>query len=163
MEDGRKLSDFMAAVHWQGRDNARTPIQWDDSKNAGFTSGTPWIDLNPNYPKINVASQESDPDSILNFYRTMIEVRKNNLTLVYGDYKIIDVLSTKNYIYKRYDDDSEYYVFINFSEEKIPFNLQSIEGINQRQVLISNYKEEVDIANNLYNLRPWEATIFKTR
>lgn len=163
VQEGRNLDDFLKAVHWQGRDNARTPMQWNQSVNAGFTSGNPWLDINPNYKKINVATQQTDPDSILNFYRQMIKVRKNNLTLVYGEYEVIDVLNSKNFIYRRSDDENEYYVFINFSEEMIPFNLQSIGSIKQSHVLVSNYKEEVDIAQNLYNLKPWEATIFKTK
>jgi len=89
-EAGKDMEQFLKAVHWQSRDNARTPMQWDASAQAGFTKGRPWIPVNKNYPSINVEAAEKDSGSILHYYRKMIAFRKAHPTLVYGNFE--DVL-----------------------------------------------------------------------
>ena len=86
---GSHLEDMMRYINRKGRDNARTPMQWNAEKNAGFTTGTPWLMTNPCYTKINVAAQEEDPDSILNFYRKVIRLRKDYPIVVYGSYELL--------------------------------------------------------------------------
>ena len=89
MEDGDvKPEEMLACIRAKGRDNARTPMQWDDTPNAGFTTGTPWIRVNPNYPFIHAAAQENDPNSVLNYYRALIRLRRENPVIVYGDYRL---------------------------------------------------------------------------
>ena len=80
--------DLLQRIHVMSRDNGRTPMQWDATENAGFTTGAPWIGVNPNYPEINVANAEADPDSILNFYRRLLELRGSNRALVYGSFEL---------------------------------------------------------------------------
>jgi glycosidase len=162
IKSGRAESDFMSALHKQGRDNARTPFQWSNSDNAGFSTGTPWIKVNPNYKEINAELQEDDPDSVLNFYRKMITVRKSSDTFTYGDFEIMDILDPRIFAYKRFDEKSFYAVMINFSEEVTPYKLFE-EQTNPGEVIISNYQETADIHDKIINLRPWEAIIFKVK
>ena len=79
----------MECLALRSRDNARTPVQWDDTPNAGFTTGTPWIEVNPNYTAINAAAEEKDPDSVLNYYKQMIALRKSHLGLIYGSFQLL--------------------------------------------------------------------------
>lgn len=91
LEGGRDPEDFLRAVHRQGRDNARTPYQWSEQPDAGFTaSGRPWITVNPNFPRVNLASQRHDPDSIWAFYRRMIAFRKAHPVLIYGEFTLLE-------------------------------------------------------------------------
>ena len=101
---GKDMDQFLKAVHWQSRDNARTPMQWDASMQAGFSTGKPWIPVNENHEQINVAAAENDPNSILHYYRKMIAYRKANPSLVYGHFE--DLLPQHPYlfVYKRWDD-----------------------------------------------------------
>ena len=80
---------FMECVKFIGRDNARTPMQWDDSENAGFTTGTPWLKVNPNYKQINAAAQVNDEASVFNYYKKLIRLRKENDIIVYGHYELL--------------------------------------------------------------------------
>ena len=102
--EGKDPMDHMHNVHKMGRDNARTPMHWSGDKNAGFSEAEPWIKMNPNYPDINVEDQERSTSSILNFYRKMIQFRKDNPTLVYGDYESLQNDHDKIYAYRRWDD-----------------------------------------------------------
>ena len=100
-EEGFSDSEAMKFVHRYSRDNARTPMQWTDEENAGFTTGTPWFYVNDNYREINAAAQEADPDSLLNFYRRAIDVRKRLPAVRHGDYREYDRHSAKRYVYSR--------------------------------------------------------------
>ena len=108
-----------------GRDNARTPIQWDDSDNAGFTTGNPWLKVTANYPQINVAAQEQDPDSPLNYFRQLTRLRKDNLTLVYGAYELLLPDDEHIYAYTRKLDDEVILVLLNYSgsQQHCPINI----------------------------------------
>lgn len=156
-EKGRDLDQLMKAIHEQGRDNARTPVQWSDQSQAGFTSGTPWIRVNPNYKEINVLSQEGDPDSVLHFYRKMIQVRKENPSLVYGEFEDMDPQSEQVYVFKRWDDDVEFLVALNFSSEQLTYNLDC-DGYSR---LIGNYNRELRYRNGQLTLDPWEAILLQ--
>lgn len=155
--EGKDLDKFLENVHINGRDNARTPIQWSDQKNGGFTSAEPWIKLNPNYPQINVLSQEHEADSILNFYRRMIQVRKDNPSLVYADFEDLDPSSEQIYSFKRWDESSIYLVVLNFSSDKIIYNLDCA-GYDK---VIGNYDTGLSYQNGQITLEPWEAVLLK--
>ena len=158
-EKGQDLEEFVKIVHHQGRDNARTPIQWDESADAGFTTGEPWIKVNPNYPEINVARAEADADSILHYYRAMLAVRKEYKTLVYGEYTPIDGNHDKVFAYLREDEAGKYLVVLNFSEESTPFQLpESALGANKQ--IIGNYPEKDSIDAATLQLRPFEARVY---
>lgn len=147
---GMDMEAFLGNVHWQSRDNARTPMQWDNSAHGGFSKGEPWLQVNPNYEQINVRDQEGDPDSILNFYRRMIAFRKEHKTLVYGDFEIFETESSDLFAYERKDAGGHFTVWLNMSDftEHVPMP----GGVPA----ISNYD---DAPEN--TLRPWEGRIYK--
>lgn len=151
---GRDLDELLKAVHEQGRDNVRTPIHWDDSENAGFTAGTPWIKVNQNYTEINAKKVLADPDSIFYFYQQMLKIRKANPTLIYGDYEQIDGDSEAIYAYRRWDEDGEYYIYLNFTEEPQTIALPS----KSLELLIGNYTIQPE---DTATLRSWEARLYK--
>ena len=144
---------FLKAVHRQSRDNARTPLQWDNSKFTGFSNTKPWIDVNPNYEKINVKIQEDNPVSILNYYREIIKIRKNNLTLIYGEFLDLDPSNKKLYIYKRWDKQKTFVVILNFSDEKVICNINDLSSMI---LVIGNYKKSVYDRS----MDPWEARVY---
>jgi oligo-1,6-glucosidase len=152
---GGDLDRLLKAIHQQGRDNVRTPIQWDDSPHAGFTTGDePWIKVNPNFHEINVAQALADPNSILHYYRQMLRLRKENLTWVYGAYEMIDNDHPQLYAYRRWDDAGEYFVYLNFSEA----TLDDLPGPEPEQMtlIVGNYPDAP-----AGSLRPWEARVYR--
>ena len=151
--EGEDMELFLKLVHKQSRDNARTPMQWDSSKNAGFTKSKPWIPLNNNFKMINVTDQEEDPHSILQYYRKMIAFRKANKTLVYGKYKDLEPNDSKLFIYKRWDEKNLFLIAHNFSDNSQEFNSDYIKGLTLSS---SNY-----LSNEKGNsLQPWESRIY---
>ena len=151
--EGEDMELFLKLVHKQSRDNARTPMQWDSSKNAGFTKSKPWIPLNNNFKMINVTDQEEDPHSILQYYRKMIAFRKANKTLVYGEYKDLEPNDSKLFIYKRWDEKNLFLIAHNFSDNSQEFNSNYIKGLTLSS---SNY-----LSNEKRNsLQPWESRIY---
>ena len=151
--EGKDPKDHLQAVYDIGRDNARTPIQWTDGKNAGFTDGEPWIKVNPNYPDINVEDQERNVNSILNYFRKAIQFRKEHTTLVYGDYEPIQREHPQIYAYRRFDEMNEFLIVLNFSDETVDFD-PIITGL---ELLIYNYTD----ATEDLKMRPWEAKVFR--
>lgn len=93
--------DMLRYINLRGRDNARTPMQWDDGENAGFTQGTPWIKVNPNYKEINAAAELADPDSVFHYYKKLIALRRQEAVIVYGDYQLLEPESGSLYVYTR--------------------------------------------------------------
>ena len=157
VEGGRDLQDFMKAVHIQGRDNARTPMQWSGEQNAGFTSGEPWLKLNPNYTEINVSSQQEENDSVLNYYRKMVRIRKEHLTLVYGDFEMLEEDHQQLFAYRRSDDDGQFLVVHNFSEQDA---LLKVDDLGSYERLIGNYEGSKTSGNEI-TLRPWESLVYQ--
>ena len=149
---GKDMEKFLNGVHAQGRDNARTPIQWSAEKHGGFSNVQPWIQVNPNHDQINVDLQENDPDSILNYYRIMIQFRKDHPTLVYGHYECIMETDENIYAYIRSDEQHQYLILLNFSNAHLTVE-HTVDG-NIIQ-LIGNYTEAIDF----WKLRPWESKI----
>lgn len=161
-EEGGDLEQFIESHKLCARDNARTPIHWDDSAHSGFTSGTPWIQVNPNYVEVNAAAQEKDPDSELNYFRTLNQVRKNNLTLVYGAYDLLLPEHTQVYAYTRTLDEDKILVLLNFSSNTVTLNIADLGGINmqQAQVLLNNLTE-LNIADGQVTLAPYQAVLMR--
>ena len=141
-----------------GRDNARTPIQWDDSDNAGFTTGNPWLKVTANYPQINAAAQEQDPDSPLNYFRQLTRLRKDNLTLVYGAYELLLPDDEHIYAYTRKLDDEVILVLLNYSgsQQHCPIE-PALIGDN---VMINNYAS-LQSDDSGYTLEPWQAVVIR--
>lgn len=149
---GKDMSQFLKAVHWQSRDNARTPMQWDASPQAGFTSGHPWLAVNENYPTINVAAAEKNPNSILHYYRKMIAFRKTYPTLVYGNFDDLLPEHPQLYVYHRWDDKETFLIAHNFSNYPIAWKNPSREY----RFIIGNYPDHMD-----GELAPWESRIYR--
>lgn len=145
-------------IQYHARDNARTPIQWDDSENAGFTTGKPWLKINPNYKEINVKSALADENSIFRYMQKLIRFRKENLIAVYGDFKEYEPENENLYIYERNLDDQKLFVVLNFTDKEIPFTLpEGFVAANAKQVL-SNYNKEEPLTDKI--MLPYEAAVW---
>ena len=152
-EQGKDMDIFLKAVHRQSRDNARTPLQWDNSRFAGFSNTKPWLDVNENYNKINVELQQGNSDSILNYYREIIRIRKNYSTLIYGDFLDLEPSNEKLYIYKRWDKQKTFIIVLNFSDDKAQWDIHNFDSM---RLVISNYKKPVYTKS----VDPWEARVY---
>lgn len=158
--DGRiSPEDMMRYINTKGRDNARTPMQWDDTPNAGFTTGTPWFTVNPDYKEINVAEQEKDPESILNFYKKLIRLRKEYPIIVYGSYKMLYPTHEAAVVYERVQDNEKLLIACNFSAEGQELEAPKEFVENAAELLISNYPV-AEISEKL-SLRPYEARVYR--
>ena len=144
----------------KSRDNSRTPMQWDNSKNAGFTTGTPWIGIPDNYRKINAEAALNDENSIFYHYKKLINLRKNEELMVTGKYEDIDLENEKVYAYRRVGDNGELVIISNFYENPVEFDVKGL-NLNNAEVLLSNYKTEPEISEGKIFLKPYEAVIFK--
>lgn len=149
--------DMMRYIRLRGRDNARTPMQWDDSANAGFTTGTPWIMVNPNYTEINAKTEMEDPDSVFRYYQKIIGLRKKEKVMVYGTYQLLDPDNEKLYVYTRTLDNEKLLVICNFTEEEETYSVP--EEFSKGEVLISSYHREK--AEKEIMLKPYEALVLK--
>ena len=149
--------DMMAAISYKGRDNARTPMQWDDSAYAGFSTANPWIMVNPNYTKINARDQVNREDSVFKYYQKLIKLRHESELIVYGTYDLILDDDKDIYAYIRTLGDEKLIVYCNFSENTREVELPE-EFVNKK-VLISNYSDAK--ANPKITLRPYEAIVIQ--
>ncbi len=155
---GRKLllshRRMMKKIRMMSRDNARTPMQWDDTQNAGFTRGEPWLRINPNYMDINVKKNQADKDSILHYYRRLIDLRKKHKVIVDGAYEDIDFHNRRLYAYKRTLGKTELYVVCNFSARALSHPL--LEQLKEEKCLLANYRQSpTDLT-----LKPYEARVY---
>lgn len=155
---GEDLEEFMKVLNYSSRENGRTPMQWDDTENAGFTSGTPWKRVNENHKEINVAKQNNDPNSILNHFRRMTKVRKDHPVLVYGKYEILQKEHPTIYAYTRTLGDEKMLVLLNFSDANAEITLPGFENFNT--VVINNY-DALTFENQTVDLKPYQAVILK--
>lgn len=154
LEKGYSKDEIMKSIYAKGRDNARTPMQWDDSANAGFTTGTPWIKVNDNYDKINAKSQVDDPDSIFSCYKKLVQLRKDYPVFVDGKFTLLLEDDENIFAYSRKNEEKTMLVVCNFFDKEIPMPLaKECEGM---EVLISNYKDTSDMSV----LRPYEARMY---
>ena len=138
------------------RDNGRTPFQWDASDNAGFTNGTPWLKVNSNYTQVNVAAQQDDANSELNYFRRMVKLRKDNLTLVYGEYKLLLSDHPDVYCYTRTLDNETILVLLSFTDKQVKISLPQSLGDNR--VLINNYSAYQQQQSDAI-LEPYQAVV----
>jgi oligo-1,6-glucosidase len=160
-EKGGDPQETLKIIHAKSRDNARTPMQWNAGEQAGFTRGTPWIKVNPNYTEINAERALDDPDSIFHYYQKLIQLRKENPVIVYGSYNLILDGDEKIYAFTRTLDDDLLLVILNFSSESPEFSLPEDLPYTSEELLIGNYK--VDPAKNIrqITLRPYEARVYR--
>ena len=150
---GKDTAPLLKAVQQQGRDNARTPIQWNDTEHGGFTEGQPWLTINPNYTEINAEESLTDTNSVFYFYQRMLAYRKAHPTLIYGDYQLLAAESETIYAYKRWDQDGDFLVILNFSDGLL--NTSNYINTDTYKFVSSNY------INRSVFLRPWEARIYR--
>lgn len=146
------------------RDNSRTPVQWDDSENAGFTAGTPWIKVNPNYKEINVKKDLADPLSIYAYYQKLISLRRENLVMIYGDYKDLTGGDPNIYVYTRNLDGLCWLIILNHADHETAFALPEGFDDQNKELVIANYPDvsgEQSISKT--RLRPHEARIYRIR
>ncbi|MFC0302567.1 alpha-glucosidase [Virgibacillus soli] len=161
VEQGLDHDKVMEAIYAKGRDNARTPMQWNDENHAGFTTGIPWIQVNPNYPKINVAQQLKEEDSIFHYYKKLIQLRKANDVVVYGKYDLLLPESEKVYAYTRTLENEQLLVILNFTASEVPFLLPDEVQFKAQTLLIANYDVPVTASIEKFNLRPYEARVYQ--
>lgn len=152
---GYTHEDIMESIYAKGRDNARTPMQWNGKENAGFTRGRPWIKVNPNYKFINAENQIGDPKSIYHYYKKLIKIRKENEVIVYGDFELLLPEDKNIFAYTRTFRDSKILVVCNFYSNEVDYQLPSKDEVI-KEILISNYEDTVK-----NRLRPYEACIYK--
>ena len=169
-ERGLDPAQTLKVVHAKSRDNARTPMQWDSGEQAGFTTGTPWIKVNPNYKEINVADALADPNSVFYYYQKLIRLRRENPVIVYGSYDLIlashkrsSPVDEEIYAFTRTLDGERLLVILNFSRNSPIFNLPEGVSIGSAELLISNYKVNPDEELREFTLRPYEARVYRLR
>jgi len=159
-KEGLSNKEILDILMQKSRDNSRTPMQWNNSKNAGFTTGTPWIGIPDNYRKINAEAALNDENSIFYHYKKLINLRKNEELMVIGKYEDIDLENEKVYAYRRVGDNGELVIISNFYENPVEFDVKGL-NLNNAEVLLSNYKTEPEISKEKIFLKPYEAVIFK--
>ena len=138
------------------RDSARTPVQWDSTKNAGFTSGTPWLPVNENYREINVADQEKDPNSLLNYYKAAIQLRKSLTSVRYGKYKEYFRHSNKSYVYSMTAENETILVICSFSKKEEKLRIPRSFKLKNAELLLGSEKEFSEKI-----LKPYEARVYR--
>nr|WP_314898415.1 alpha-glucosidase [uncultured Flavobacterium sp.] len=156
---GGDLQAFLEGQKQTSRENGRTPFQWDKTQNAGFTTGKPWLKVNPNYETINVEAQEKAPNSVLNYFRKLVQLRKKVPTLVYGKYTLLDKENPNVYAYTRELDGKKLLVLLNFTDKNSTYNI----GIStaKSKIILDNYTGTKKLKNNI--LRPYEAIIIELK
>ncbi len=161
----RIMSRFMLpgqvlkTVQEGARDNARSPVQWSAEKNAGFTTGTPWFQVNENYPRINVAVQEEDPNSLLNFYRKLLRFRKENPVVLWGDYVELLPEDKNLYVYERNYSGRKLLVVCSFTDKQVRFQAPAGIELDEKALALSNYDMNMVIANG-FTTRPYELRVY---
>ena len=151
LEAGYKEEDIMRSIYAKGRDNARTPMQWNEEPNAGFTTGTPWIRCNPNYTMINAREELIDQDSVFYYYQKLIKLRKTEPVLTEGRFQLLMEEDASIFAYTRETQEEKLLVLCNFKGQEVSYELSSCW--KEKEVLISNYEEEGEFGR----LRPYEA------
>lgn len=154
LEKGYGKEEVMASIYAKSRDNARTPMQWNDGENAGFTEGKPWMKVNPNYKEINAESQVKDEDSVFSCYRKLIRLRKEYPVFVDGCFELLLEKDENVFAYTRTNQDSQLLVICNFYDQTLEYPLEQPDS--SMRLLIGNYKD----ADQTRMLRPYEARMY---
>lgn len=160
INQGMSPKDALEHIWNTSRDNTRTPMQWDDSLNAGFSKSNPWIHVNPNYRYINVKEQLEDDDSILNFYKKMIKIKKSSECLIYGKYNLILEDDTNIFAYERILNDEKFLVICNLKSESSNYKYEKLT-LKYENLILSNYNVDAHKDLNNFELKPWEARLYK--
>ncbi|WP_160685598.1 alpha-glucosidase [Clostridium sp. C2-6-12] len=160
-EKGYSHEEIMESIYVKGRDNARTPMQWDNSENGGFTSGEPWIKVNPNYKEINAESQLDDEKSIFNYYKKLIQIRKENPVVVYGKYNLLLEDNKEVFAYTRSLGNEQLLVICNFTGNNTVFEYEERTEVKSKEILISNYDVDVNEPISSIKLKPYECRYYR--
>ena len=152
---GADLNQFLEKIKFEARDNARTPFQWSGAEKAGFTTGNPWIKINPNYTEINAETEDKNANSPLNYFRKLTKLRKENLVLVYGKYTLLDEANESVYAYTRELNGKKMLVLLNFTDKEASANTGV--DISKAKVVLGNY----ETASTDGKLKPYEAVIYE--
>lgn len=155
--EGGDTQKFLDSHKVTARDNGRTPLQWNDTKNAGFTTGIPWIKVNKNHAEVNVAAQEINPDSVLNYFRKMVRLKRDNEILIYGTYKLLAPNHSQIYAFLREYEEEKWLVILNFSNKNVSFEMEEIGQIKRE--IINNYST-IQANGILLQLQAYQAVIF---
>ena len=157
LEQGYSKEDIMHSIHEKGRDNGRTPMQWDNTEHAGFTTGTPWIKVNPNYKEINAKSQVNDPDSVFSCYKKLVQLRKQYPVFVDGKFELLLEDDENIFAYERKTEEEKLVVVCNFYGNTVEMPLKEV--CKDMELLIGNYGDMVE----LETLRPYEARMYHSK
>ena len=152
-------SQVLKTVQEGARDNSRSPVQWSAEKNAGFTTGTPWFQVNENYAQINVAAQEENPNSLLNFYRKLLRFRKENPVVLWGDYVELLPEDKNLYVYERNHAGRKLLVGCSFTGKQVRFQAPAGIELDEKALVLSNYDMNMVIANG-FTTRPYELRVY---
>lgn len=157
---GDPPAHVLAALRAMSRDNARTPMQWDGTRHAGFTTGTPWLPVNPNHDEINAEAAVADPGSVLHHYRRLIELRHTEPAVAHGDFHMLLPRDERVYAFTRRLGDVELLVVANFSGETATAEVPDAEAWAASEVLLANCPAP-DAGQPALTLEPWEARIHR--
>jgi len=157
MEEGTPREEAMNYIYASSRDNVRTPMQWNAQPEAGFTTGTPWLGVNPNYADINVAESLKDPNSIYHFYKEMIALRRDNEALIYGSYELVLPLHKEVYAYKRQGESEAYLIVVNVFNDSAEVDLTPFD---LKELVLTNYEVPNSLEKDI-QLRPYEARLYR--
>ncbi|COF61240.1 glucan 1%2C6-alpha-glucosidase [Streptococcus pneumoniae] len=158
--EGVPHQDMMEIIWASCRDNSRTPMQWNDEMNAGFTTSTPWFSMNPNYKEINVEKQKNEEKSIFNFYKKMIALKKEHDVLNYGTYDLLLEDDPQIYAYTRTLQDEKVIVISNISKEEAVYNEGSF-ALERKRLLLNNYEVAEHEEVTTIALKPYETRLYR--
>ena len=155
-QEGRTAEEVLTVLRARGRDNARTPMQWDGSPHAGFTTGEPWLAVNPNYEQINAEAAAKDPESVYHFYRRLAELRHEEPAVVYGDFEMLLPHDERLYAFTRTHGDTTLLVIGNFSGESVRAEIADAAAWEAAELLLTNAAAPQGLV-----LQPWQAVIYR--
>jgi oligo-1,6-glucosidase len=163
LASGVSAETYLAELNKSGRDHARTPMQWNNENQAGFTTGNKsWLAVNPNYKQINVKTELDDPNSVFNFYKQLLAVRKGNEDLIYGDYKDLTPENKLVFAFTRTGKNNEYLVVLNMSSQRVSFNIDS-KYKNYKLIIANQIVEKKTVGSETIELAPWEALLYRRK
>ncbi|MBD8069918.1 glycoside hydrolase family 13 protein [Bacillus sp. PS06] len=161
INEGQTHEELMKIIWKNGRDNSRTPMQWTDGENAGFTTGKPWLKVNPNFTDINVEKALNEQESIYHYYRKLIQLRKDHLTFVYGRFELVLAEHDQVFAYKRTLDNETYLVITNLFAKEADYQLPPEWKSKHAEVLIGNYPIDSKVNFHHDRLQPFEARVYR--
>ena len=151
--------EILEVANYRTRDNARTPMHWNDNKYAGFSEVEPWLRMNKNYPEINVEKDLAADDSVFKYYQKLISLRKKYPVFAYGKYNILMEADKNIYAYQRLGKENNLLVLLNFSQDEVDYDLSSKLDIAEAKLILNNYQKEANFKLE-DSLRPYEARVY---